>query len=199
MSDQAVYVGNFKFLIDCDALTASLLSQQGDRRTADNPYANSLELDPELLAKKHEMRDNWQNAGYMDSDSVEWINYYAGAQFDSAIVDKFAELVNAEPHNVWISSMMPGKCVPWHWDIIKDYQTHKNNPQVVRYSFFIDKPAVGKIFVLNDQPFHMVPQGDVYKWVKWDEWHLGFNCGFTQKFLFHFIGFDRGLSKTLSD
>mgnify|MGYP003353736532 CR=1 FL=1 len=75
----------------------------------------------------------------------------------------------------------------------KDYQQYKDDPRLVRYSFFIDKPSIGKIFILKDQPFHMIPQGDVYKWNKWDEWHLGFNCGLTQKFLFHFIGFDQNV------
>ena len=189
---QSTYVGNFKEHFDCDTLISQLLSQPGDRRTHENPYANNVELDPELLAKKYEMRDMWQDAGYMDSDSVEWINYYAGTHFDTSIVDKFADLVNADPYNIWISSMTPGKCVPYHWDIVKEYQTHRNDPRMVRYSFFIDKPSIGKIFVLKDQAFHMVPQGEVYKWIKWDEWHLGFNCGLSQKFLFHFIGFDRG-------
>jgi hypothetical protein len=88
--------------------------------------------------------------------------------------------------------MRPGKCVPLHWDIIKEYQTHRHDPRMVRYSFFIEPPAMGKIFILKDQAFHMTEQGAVYKWNKWDEWHLGFNCGLTQKFMFHYIGFDRG-------
>lgn len=189
---QSDYVGNFKDQIDCDALIAHLSAQEGERRTADNPYANSVELDPELLAKKHEMRDLWDSAGYMDHDAVEWINYYAGDHFDINLLDQFGDLVNADPYNVWISSMTPGKCVPYHWDIAKEYQTHKHDPRMVRYSFFISKPAIGQVFVLKDQAFHMVPQGEVYRWHKWDEWHLGFNCGFTQKFLFHYVGFDRG-------
>ena len=186
------HIGNFKDYFDCDDLVKQLLNQQGDIRTSATPYGNAVELDEELLEKKYEIGDLWTNAGYMGSNTVEWINYYPGTHFDTTIVDKFGDLVNADPYNIWISSMRPGKCVPLHWDIIKEYQTHRHDPRMVRYSFFIDKPAPGKIFVLQDQAFHMIPQGDVYKWIKWDEWHLGFNCGLTQKFMFHYIGFDRG-------
>jgi hypothetical protein len=94
--------------------------------------------------------------------------------------------------------MMPGKCVPWHWDIIKDYDKHKNDPRMVRYSFFIDRPEIGQAFVLNDESYHMIEQGSVFKWKKWDEWHLGFNCGLKQKFMFHLIGFDNEINKSLN-
>lgn len=188
---QATYVGNFSDHFNCDQLITDLKLQNGDIRTSANPYGNGVELDEELLRAKQEMRNTWTSAGYMDSPSVEWINYYPGTHFSLSIVDKFSELVNADPYNIWISSMMPGKCVPWHWDIIKEYQTYRYNPKMVRYSFFIDRPGIGKIFILKDQSFHMTEQGSVYKWTKWDEWHLGFNCGIDQKFMFHFVGIDR--------
>jgi hypothetical protein len=187
----SVFVGNFKEYIDCDQLVLTLRSSKGDRRTTDNPYGNALEPDEEILKAKSQMKKQWEDAGYMSSDSVEWINFYPGTHFDQDIVKNFSDLVNADPYNIWISSMTPGKCVPWHWDIIKDYQTYKDDTRMVRYTFFIDKPQIGKVFILNDETFHMIEQGSVYKWTKWDEWHLGFNCGHDQKFLFHFIGFSR--------
>ena len=189
----ATYVGNFKDQIDCDVLVDSIKSLRPDRRTTDNPYAIAIagELDQELKAAKEYMSTLWTDAGYMKSISVEWLNYYPSLHFDISFVEKFSELVNAKPYNVWISSMLPGKLIPLHWDIFKDYQTHRHNPSVVRYSFFIEKPSIGKVFILEDEVFHMIPQGDVYKWRKWDEWHLGFNGGLDQKFMFHFVGFDR--------
>lgn len=190
--NHSTYFGNFKDQIDCDALIKTLINQEGQLRSSDTPYGNSVELDEELLQKKHEMRDMWEQAGYLGADCVEWINYYPGTHFSTNIVTMFSDLVNADPYNIWISSTLPGKCVPWHWDIIKEYQTYRNDSRMVRYSFFIEEPAIGKIFILKDDAFHMIPKGDVYKWNKWDEWHLGFNCGLTQKFMFHFIGFDRG-------
>jgi hypothetical protein len=189
--NSATYIGNFLEHIDCEKLVSHLKTIPGDVRTVNNPYSSKADLDEELQRAKLEMYNIWKNAGYLDINSVEWINYYGGTHFDYSIVEKFSELVNADPYNVWISSMCPGKCVPWHWDIIDKYQEHKHNPKVVRYSFFIDKPRIGKIFVLADEAFHMTEQGSVYKWTKWDEWHLGFNCGRDQKFLFHFIGFER--------
>lgn len=187
----ATRVDNFKQHIDCEQLLNQLKTTVPDRRTTDNPYGEAVELDPELKAAKEFMGQQWRDAGYMDSLSVEWLNYYPGRHFSNDVVTKFSELVNADPYNIWISSLMPGKTVPWHWDIINDYQKHKFNPKVVRYSMFIDTPQIGKVFILNDEAFHMIEQGEVYKWHKWDEWHLGFNAGLSQKFIFNFIGFDR--------
>lgn len=187
----ALRVGNFKQFIDCDSLINSLKSTQPDRRTSFNPYGEVVELDSELKAAKEFMGKQWTDAGYMGSSSVEWLNYYPGRHFEHSVVEKFSELVNADPYNIWVSSLMPGKTVPWHWDIIKDYQIHKHNPKVVRYTMFIDTPQVGKIFVLNNEAFHFIDQGEVYKWYKWDEWHLGVNAGLTQKFIFNYIGFER--------
>lgn len=190
-SKESEYVGNFLDHFDCDQLVSDLKKIQGDRRSVDNPYSSKTVLPEELQKCKIDMYHIWKNSGYIESQSVEWINYYGGTHFDISVVEKFADLVNADPYNVWISSTMPGKCVPWHWDIIDKYQQYQHDPSVVRYSFFLDKPQIGKIFVLGNEAFHMIEQGSVYKWKKWDEWHLGFNCGFDQKFLFHFIGFNR--------
>ncbi len=187
----ATRVGNFKDSIDLESLISELKAAKPDRRTTDNPYGEAVELDPELKAAKEFMGQQWRDAGYMDSPSVEWLNYYPEQHFSSSVVKTFSKLVNADPYNIWISSLMPGKTVPWHWDIIKDYQKHRNNPKVVRYSMFIDKPQIGKVFILKDEAFHMIEQGEVYQWTKWDEWHLGFNAGLSQKFIFNYIGFDK--------
>jgi len=191
---ESIYVSNFKDHIDCDSLISQLLLIDGDMRTTENPYGNPVNEGDSLYEAKIAMRDIWESAGYMKSDSVEWINYYPGSHFDSSVVEKFSNLTNSIPYNVWISSMMPGKCVPWHWDIIKDYNIYKDDPRMVRYTLFLDQPKIGSVFVLNDEAYHMIEQGSVFKWVKWDEWHLGFNCGLTQKFLFHYIGFSKNLN-----
>jgi hypothetical protein len=186
---ESKYIGNFKDIIDCDRLMESLKTVDGDIRTPENPYSTKTVLSDRLTIEKLKMRDMWTDAGYSTSDSVEWINFYPDVHFDIEVVNAFSRQVNATPHNVWISSMKPGKCVPWHWDILNDYEKHEHDQTIVRYSFFIDKPQVGKIFVLNDEAYHNIEQGSVYEWNTWDEWHLGFNCGLTQKYLFHFIGF----------
>lgn len=187
----ATRIGNFKKSIDLESLIDEIKATKPDRRTTANPYGEAAELDPELRAAKEFMGQQWSDAGYMDSPSVEWLNYYPGQHFSYSVVETFSKLVNADPYNIWISSLMPGKTVPWHWDIIKDYQKHKSNPKVVRYSMFIDKPQIGKVFILKDEAFHMIEQGEVYQWSKWDEWHLGFNAGLSQKYIFNYIGFDK--------
>lgn len=187
--NESEYIGNFSKHIDCDSLIRDISSKKGDLRSPENPYGSLVGPSDPMYSAKIEMQDIWQRAGYMDSDSVQWINFYGGDHFDTSVIKQFSDLVNAEPYNVWISSMMPGKCVPLHWDIIKDYEKYKDDPRMVRYSFFIDKPSAGKVFVLKNESYHMIEKGSVYRWKKWDEWHLGFNCGITQKFMFHFIGF----------
>jgi hypothetical protein len=187
----AIYVGNFKDHFDFDGLIQTLKSSTPDSRTPENPYGSPVETIPEIKQAKEYMGQLWSDAGYMTSNSVQWLNYYPGQHFDNSFVETFSNLVNADPYNVWISSMMPGKCVPWHWDIIKDYLKYKDDARMVRYSLFLDIPRPGKVFVLGEDAFHMTEQGSVYKWVKWDDWHLGFNCSLEQKFMFHYIGFQK--------
>jgi hypothetical protein len=187
----ADFIGNFNEQFNCEEFLAIIKAQTGDKRNPLTPYGAGVELDAELALAKKEMQENWQNAGYLENNSVEWINYYPEDHFDRSYVQQFADLVNADPLNIWVSTIPVGKCVPWHWDIIKDYKNYKNDPSMVRYSFFLDKPQIGQVFILNTQAFHFVEQGAVYKWHKWDEWHLGFNCGFETKYMFHFVGKSR--------
>lgn len=181
-------VGNFGNQIDCKGLIDCLIDQEGDIRGYSKPYNDDLDAKPELKDFKLEIKKYWEEAGYLQSPSVEWINFYPGVHFDKTIVETFSSMVSATPINVWVSSMHPGKCVPWHWDVIDNCIEYRRNPKMVRYSFFIDRPSIGKIFVLNDESYHLIEQGNVYRWKQWDDWHLGFNCGQTQKFLFHYVG-----------
>ena len=187
----ATYIDNFKEKLNCIQFLKDISEHHGDLRSPENPYGENAELDQELLRAKQEMREGWERAGYLSNGAVQWINFYAGQHYNKSYVDTFADLVNADPINTWVSTIPVGKCVPWHWDIIADYQTLRHNPKMVRYSLFLDEPQVGQIFVLKDQAFHFVEQGAVYKWHKWDEWHLGVNAGFNTKHMFHFIGIER--------
>jgi hypothetical protein len=187
----AVYIDNFNSHFDFNSLITDLKSKTPNRRTPENPYGTPIETNLEIKQAKEHMGKLWSNAGYMSASSVEWLNYYPDQHFNNSIVETFSKLINADPYNVWISSMMPGKCVPWHWDVIKDYIKYKDDPRMVRYSLFFDNPMPGKVFILNDESFHMTEQGAVFKWTKWDDWHLGFNCSLEQKFMFHYIGFQK--------
>lgn len=188
---QATYIDNFKEKFDCIQFLKEISHHQGDLRSPENPYGENAELDEELKLAKQQMKENWEKAGYLSNGAVQWINFYAGQHYDHSYVDKFANLVNADPINTWVSTIPVGKCVPWHWDIIANYKQYKNDSKMVRYSLFLDEPQIGHIFVLGDQAFHFIEQGAVYKWIKWDEWHLGMNAGFETKHMFHFIGRER--------
>lgn len=187
----ATYVDNFKEKFNCNQFLKDISQHSGDLRSPENPYGEKAELDEELKKAKQKMKEGWEKAGYLNNGAVQWINFYAGQHYDHSYVDKFADLVNADPINTWVSTIPVGRCVPWHWDIIGNYNEYKNDDRMVRYSLFLDEPKVGHLFVLGTQAFHFVEQGAVYKWHKWDEWHLGANAGFETKHMFHFIGRNR--------
>jgi len=137
-----------------------------------------------------ELGNYWKDAGYLDNDSVEYINYFPKQHFDILYVEKLNELLKTNPVRVWISSIKPGKCVPWHYDIEEKEDEYLKLGKVARYSIFIDKPTVGKIFILQHDVFHMIEQGNIYKWKNWKDYHLGFNCGNSTKYLLHYIGIE---------
>jgi len=186
---RATYFGNCRNIIDCDKLINTLDSQKGVYRNANTPYGDpSIFEDPVLGPEIKKMGDTWKHAGYLDNNSVEYINYYPDQHFSTDYVDKLSNLFNAKPCRIWVSSMRTGKCVPWHWDVEKSESDYAKQGTIVRYSIFVDTPQIGQVFVLNDQCFHMIDQGSIYKWSNWKDYHLGFNCGLDTKYLLHYIG-----------
>ena len=188
----ATYIGNCKEYFDCEKLIDSIKNQKGALRNSKTPYINPTLFEHPIYGKNiQEIASSWERAGYLENDSVEYFNFYPNQHFDQSFVDSLAKQLDAVPCNSWISSMKPGKCVPWHWDIELREEDYKKLGNIVRYTIFIDTPQIGQIFVLNNESFHMIEQGSVYKWRNWKEWHLGFNCGLEQKYLFHFIGVEK--------
>jgi len=185
----AIYVGNCLDYLDCDLLIKSVSSKQGSRRDGNTPFANrKLFEHPTLSHEVEKIGQVWKDAGYLENDSIEYFIFYPDEHFDQTFIDVLSEKLNARACHAWICSIKPGKCVPWHWDIELKEDEYKKMGNLVRYSIFIDKPQIGKVFVLNDTCFHMIKQGSIYKWTNWKEHHLGFNCGTTEKYLLHFMG-----------
>lgn len=188
----AKFIGNCLSYFNCNFLIESIKNQQGSLRNSKKPYSNNPLINDSIFGKEIKfIEDIWRRAGYLDNDSVEYYNFYPKQHFDQTFVEILGEKLNAIPCNSWISSMKPGKCVPWHWDIELREEEYKKIGNVVRYTIFIDTPQIGQIFVLNDEAFHMIEQGSIYRWNNWKEWHLGFNCGLDQKYLLHFIGVEK--------
>lgn len=185
----SIYITNCIGKFDCNKLCESLRNVDGVLRNAKTPYGNEQIFNhPVHGIKILELADYWRKAGYLENDSVQYINYFPKTHFDNSYVTILSNLLSCSPIRIWISSIKPGKCVPWHYDIEEKEDEYYKLGTVVRYSIFIDKPSIGKIFILNDEVFHLIEQGSIYKWHNWKEYHLGFNCGNTTKYLLHYIG-----------
>jgi len=184
------YVGSTKDLIDWDSVIASITPRSGDYNSVtsvvDRSESNWSDV-PELLGSYHEIIDTWQKANY-DLTNIEWWDYYPGQHFDVSIQNKFAEFVNAEPLRVFISEVMPGQCVPYHWDVEDHEEEWLKLGTLVRYVCFIDKPKFGHVLIIDQECFYNTEQHLVYEWDNYKYHHAGTNCGTDPYYLFHFLG-----------
>lgn len=184
------YIGSTKDLIDWDAIIASIIPRSGDynsvKSVIDRSESNWAD-DPALLGSYHEIIDTWQQANY-DLNNIEWWDYYPGEHFDISVQDKFAELVNAIPRRVFVSEVMPGHCVPYHWDVEDHAEEWLKDGPLVRYVCFIDKPKFGHVFILGEECFYNAEQHLSYQWDDYQNYHAGTNCGTEPYYLFHFLG-----------
>jgi hypothetical protein len=184
------YVGSTKDLIDWDSVIASIIPRSGDYNSVtsvvDRSESNWSDV-PELLGSYHEIIDTWQKANY-DLTNIEWWDYYPGQHFDVSIQNKFAEFVNAEPLRVFISEVMPGQCVPYHWDVEDHEKEWLKLGTLVRYVCFIDKPKFGHVLIIDQECFYNTEQHLVYEWDNYKYHHAGTNCGTDPYYLFHFLG-----------
>lgn len=131
-------------------------------------------------------------AGYNLMDSIEWSNYKPGKHFDSNVVAEFDKFVNCKSLAVWISSIRPGKCIPYHWDFDYgefDAEVVANRNKLVRYTCHISKPEFGHIFATENQCFYNEQQGNTYQWDHLDLYHGGSNFGLVPKYLFNYVGY----------
>lgn len=173
---------------NCTALVKELDVDNGHYKTASAPYGDEVELSNSIKESVDHMVQQWQSGGYFDNNAVEWINFYPGKHFSESYVSQLAEQLAVTPKNVWISAIRPGKCVPYHWDIETEADKWAEEGRLVRYTVFLDQGNIGQIFIVGDKCFHLVEQGTIYRWNKWDEYHLGFNCSFDVKYVMHIVG-----------
>lgn len=143
--------------------------------------------DSELLNRYRTLINNWVTAGY-NLEEIEWYDYYPGVHFDISIQDIIATLVNATPKRVFVSEVYPGKFVPWHWDIEDKEDEWLTEGNLVRYVVFMQAPQLGHMLPLDNQCFYNMPQGDIWQWDDYKNWHAGVNLGTTPHYLFHFLG-----------
>jgi hypothetical protein len=131
-----------------------------------------------------------QQAGYQyGTDAVEWINYFPNDNFDQEVVDTFSNIVSASPWMVWISRIRPGKMTPWHWDAHQSISEFKKLPNPVRYTCYIQSPHDGHISIVDESVIYKPAQGSIYQWPTCYSWHAGLNCGYADKYMFNFWGY----------
>ena len=186
------YIGNTNNLIDWDNVIAQCQQVEGDKNTVaaiDFRVSSDTEMyDAELLSSYKEVQSLWQSGKY-DFNDIVWHDYYPGQHYGIEVQDIMAELTQCKPLRVFISEVAPGRNVPYHWDVEdKEVEWLKKYDLLHRYVCFIDKPQTGHVLILNDECFHNVKRGEIYKWDHYRDYHAGTNCGFTPQYLFHFLG-----------
>jgi hypothetical protein len=134
--------------------------------------------------KYKEMLDLWQSKNF-NTASVKWTNYYDTKQQEIAI----AKEVDVTPLRSWISCVEPGYMTGYHYDIDDNEKEYLQHGLLKRYSVFISKPEVGHLFILGKDYYYNKPQGSILKWSHYGEWHSGINGGFTNKYMFHIVGY----------
>lgn len=182
------YVRNCQDIFNCDLITDRLKNNPGHVKTPINPYAIGINFSNDHVQENKKMYDDWKAWGYIANNSIEWINYYPDTDFDSSLTNKLCEELSVESKHVWISSINPGKCIPWHRDIENLEKEWAEEGELVRFTVFLSDPEIGHFFVVDDQCFHMIEKGAIYKWSRWNYYHLGSNVGKSKKYLLHLIG-----------
>lgn len=185
---RTTYVLNCNDVINCDKIVEQLKDNPGHVKSPVNPYGHGTEFSESQQNENIEMYNNWVKWGYVEHNSIEWINYYLEKDLASIDFTALFDLLKVTVKHTWISSIRPGKCIAWHRDIESQEKQWSEEGELVRYTVFLTKPEPGHFFVVNDQSFHMTEQGSVYKWITWDDYHLGSNVGSNQKYLLHIIG-----------
>lgn len=183
------FIANTSKIINWDSIVRICMeSKDGDHNTVTSVVERSeAEAEGELLNQYRSVINNWIDAGY-NLTEIEWYDYYPGKHFDIAVQEKIAELVNCIPRRVWVSEVKPGKIVPWHWDV-EDYEAEwLAQGKLVRFVIFMQHPQAGHLLPLGDQCFYNIPQGDMWKWDDYKNWHAGINLGIISHYLFHFLG-----------
>jgi hypothetical protein len=173
------FIGNCLDVIDWAAYLESIKDTQGRQRGRDQE--DDIHHNPKVT----ELRKQWQDAGYENNHAVGWLDY----DIPQELVDKFADWLGVNSAGGWVTSVPPGYCVPWHYDITDDEQQMLSMGTPLRYTCHICTPKWGQVFVLENHAFYKEQQGNVYQWNDWQAWHGGLNMGLEPKFLFNFIGY----------
>jgi hypothetical protein len=131
-----------------------------------------------------EMLKLWTDNNF-NTDSVKWTNYYSTVD----LANELSKNLNITPLRSWISCVEPGYMTGYHYDIDDNEAEYLKHGLIKRYSVFISTSDIGHVFILGKEYFYNQPQGTVIKWNNYRDWHNGINGGFSNKYMFHIIGY----------
>jgi len=177
------FIGNTSSIINWDQVIKELEHQEpeyiGPRHLAGDPVIGIADISK-----------LWEDAGLTTLDkggTVGWDMFFPGRQFDRSVIDKFADFVQVDPCNAWISRVHPGNVAARHWDA-NDMEEEYQNMDFVRFSCHVSKPAVGHVLIVEDRCFYKEEQGNTYQWPSRMSWHGVSNCGLVPKYILNFFG-----------
>jgi hypothetical protein len=155
--------------------------------------ANNITIDPAKWKLEYpgykDIFAMWQEANF-NMDAVRWKNYYSGTHYDERSVEKLAEYLQLNGiHRSWISKIDPGYFAPWHWDVDDNEAKYLEKGEIFRFSVFIQPPHHGHIFIINNDYLFNIPQGTIFKWNYYKDWHAGINAGMTPKYMLHLVAY----------
>jgi hypothetical protein len=189
------FIGNTSDIIDWDRVIQSCKNNfdTADKNTVtsvvDRSEAGQETEDNWLLNNYRSVIGTWKNSGYNLSEIV-WYDYYPGQHFPIEVQDIFSEFVKAKPLRVFISEVLPGAVVPYHWDVEdKEKEWLNAYGQLYRYACCIDKPRIGAGLFFDEDYLYLNNQGDVFEWANYRDYHSSANSGEHPSYYFHFLGY----------
>lgn len=168
--------------VNWDTVIAELTVRTGSAVTTDPSRWNTE------TPGYQEIYSLWKTANFNPA-SIKWVNYYPEVDYSQEIVDEVADYLRVKVHRSWISRLDSGFIAPWHWDVDDHESQYLAKGTPVRYSIIMNPPTLGNIFIVGDDYIYNSPQGSIFKWHNYKEWHSGINAGMTPSFMFHLLAY----------
>lgn len=184
----SIYRGNCATVIDWARVISDCRSSQGKQLTAERDIWIRTRGSGEVFDTEYDkIHKSWLDANY-NVDSVKWINYYGGEDYDDTVNQLFSEWVGMTMCRAWVSRMDPGWTAAYHWDVDDDEEEFLKLGDLYRFSVQIGENVPGQCFIVEEEVFHNKPSGEVYQWDNYRQYHAAANCGLKPWFLYNFIG-----------
>ena len=169
--------------INCSDITYKLTIQDGHSITTDPDRWN---LDTSEYNTIYQM---WKDSNFNPA-SIKWINYYPGKHYEQDLVNNIQSYLGLSGiHRSWISRVDPGYYAPWHWDIDDNEKFYLQKGIPTRYSIMIGESFPGQIFIIGQDHIYNCPEGSIFRWNNYKEWHCGINASMVPKYMLHILAY----------